>query len=241
MNHTYLAWRHGLIGPPAFQRLQYERLVHALEPQPGVAFALSRHAARVPSEALHNPEQTAQVGSIAHQAGVNSLAIDNNGAGTLISGGADASIHLWDLEARGSDSLEKYTFHPSASLTRTIPSSHTHAITSLSIYPFDPVPTTLLSTAHDKTFKLTSITPSSLTPLHTFNLDFAPYTHSISSIPSTSPLIAVGTAHPAIRLFDLRSGLCTHSLPGHNGAIYSLAWSPKVSHVLASGSTDGRA
>ncbi|KPI46084.1 DNA excision repair protein ckn1 [Cyphellophora attinorum] len=87
---------------------------------------------------------------------------------------------------------------------------------------------------------LTSITPTSLQPVHSFNLDHAVHTHAISPIPSTSPLVAAGTSHPTIRLLDLRSGLATHSLAGHNGAVYALAWSPIDEHILASGATDGR-
>ena len=40
-------------------------------------------------------------------------------------------------------------------------------------------------------------------------------------------------------MVDLRSGSSTHSLAGHHGALLSLAWSPIVEHVLASGGIDG--
>lgn len=152
---------------------------------------------------------------------------------------------MWDLEehldsSRASSTSSPRKYHPAASLTRSSASSHTHALTSISIYPFDPTPLTLLTTSYDKTLKVTSITPSSLVPVHTFDLDFLPYTHCVSSVPDSSPLIAVGTAHPAVRLLDLRSGLSTHSLSGPNGAVYTLSWSPRTSYILASGSADGR-
>ncbi|MBE7181664.1 MAG: hypothetical protein INR71_10745, partial [Terriglobus roseus] len=111
---------------------------------------------------------------------------------------------------------------------------------SMSIYPFDPEPSTLVSTSYDTNLLLTSITPTSLIPAHTFPLQHAIHCHAISPIPTHAPLIAAGTASPAIRLLDLRSGLATHALPGHNGAIYSLAWSPKSESILASGAADGR-
>jgi DNA excision repair protein ERCC-8 len=98
----------------------------------------------------------------------------------------------------------------------------------------------LISTSYDTNLLLTSITPASLIPAHTFPLQHAIFTHAISPLPSHSPLIAAGTASPAIRLLDLRSGLATHALPGHNGAIYALSWSPKQSYILASGAADGR-
>lgn len=64
------------------------------------------------------------------------------------------------------------------------------------------------------------------------------YTHALSPIASHL-LVACATQHPAIRLVDLRSGYSAQSLAGHQGALLSLAWSPTVEHVLASGGTDG--
>lgn len=52
-------------------------------------------------------------------------------------------------------------------------------------------------------------------------------------------LVACATQHPAVRLVDLRSGASTHSLAGHSGALLSLAWSPTLDHILASGGVDG--
>ena len=43
-----------------------------------------------------------------------------------------------------------------------------------------------------------------------------------------------------MRLLDLRSGLSTHSLPGHDAAIPSVAWAPHNEHILASASADNR-
>jgi len=59
-------------------------------------------------------------------------------------------------------------------------------------------------------------------------------------LPSSTLQIAVATSHPALRLLDLRSGLSTHTLPGHTGPCLSVTWSPTSPHILASSSSDSR-
>lgn len=245
MNLLDLRRRLGAVGPQAFQRIQNGRLIQAPEPL-NASFnfrspVASDAAARLGSSSSRSITNSATDRDelVAHKSGVNVLAVDRNDGRFLISGGADSTIRLWDLESQPAGALQN-ALRPAASLTRSTPASHTHALTSLSIYPFDPTPSTLLTTAYDKTLKLTSITPSELVPVHSFSLDYAPFTHALSPIPTSSPLVAVGTALPAIKLVDLRSGLALHSLPGHNGAVYSVAWSPRQENVLASGATDGR-
>ena len=251
MNQALLSWRLGSISSPAFQQYQNERLIQCLAAQPNVRFlhrkefqsnvsAVSRP--NVDSSVLRSEPDDFAEQCLAHNAGVNVLAVDQTSGRYLLSGGGDSTLRLWDLECHPlrPDCGASCTYLPAASLTRTTPGSHTHALTSLSIYPFDPSPTTLLTTSFDKSLRLTAITPSSLAPIHTFPFDYSPYTHALSPIASASPLVAVGTAQAHVRLLDLRSGLATHSLPGHSGAIFSLAWSPKQEHVLASGSADGR-
>ncbi|KAI1621692.1 DNA excision repair protein ERCC-8 [Exophiala viscosa] len=239
MNQLHLARCLGTVSTPSFRRHHNESLIDSLAHDQNITFTYIR------SEPDSSDDGTSQVPAIAHPAGVNCLAIDHTEGRYLLSGGADSTVRLWDLEERetqshSSDSSIPKIHSPKASLTRGTPSSHTHALTSISIYPFDPTPSTLLTTSYDKTLKVTAITPTSLTPIHSFDLDFIPWTHALSPSPDSSPLIAVGTAHPAIRLLDLRSGLSTHSLSGPNGAINTLAWSPRQSHILASGSADGK-
>lgn len=71
-----------------------------------------------------------------------------------------------------------------------------------------------------------------------FDLNSIVYSQAISPIASHL-LVACATQHPAVRLVDLRSGSNTHSLAGHHGALLSVAWSPTLQHVLASGGIDG--
>lgn len=64
------------------------------------------------------------------------------------------------------------------------------------------------------------------------------YTHALSPI-ANHLLVACATQHPAVRLVDLRSGSSTQALAGHHGALLSLAWSPTIDYILASGGIDG--
>lgn len=165
--------------------------------------------------------------------------MQSNLGDSMVSGGADSSIRLWDLETRQSQ-LE-HTHRAVASVAKpSHEDAHTHAITSLSIYPFDPVPSTILSTSHDGTLKLSALGQASITPVHTFNLNCAPYSHSLSSHPGSTLLIAVGTSEKPVRLLDLRSGLATHGLPGHTSSVLSVSWAPHRPHILASASADNR-
>ncbi|KAL2798956.1 WD40-repeat-containing domain protein [Aspergillus keveii] len=230
MNAYLLNRALGSITPSAFHLAQTTRLVHNLEPAPGIRFSSDDKA----NTQVATPDEL-----VAHKAGANVLALDQYEGRFMVSGGADPSIHLWDLEARGSEL--SYVHQPVASITKfSHDEAHTHAITSVSIYPFDPTPSTILTTSHDGTLKLSALQPASIVPVHTFKLDCTPYTHSLSSHTSSPLLVAVGTSEKAVRLLDLRSGLSTHGLPGHSSAVLSVSWAPHQPHILASASTDNR-
>lgn len=234
MNQIHLARILGFRSPASLQRFQNELLIYSIGPQPS---AFDGVRSKQSNSTSYRTLSTASEQPVAHDSGTNCLAIDNNNGRFLVSGGADACIRLWDLEATGKEDI---IHHNVASISRSSPGAHTHAITASKFWTFDPEPSTLISASFDKSVKLTAITPTSLESIHTFLLDHAPYTIALSHIPSAHPLIAVGTQGTALRLLDLRSGLGTHSLPGHNGGVYSIAWSPKYDFLLASGAADGR-
>ncbi|PGH27026.1 hypothetical protein AJ80_01211 [Polytolypa hystricis UAMH7299] len=243
MNSYILNRCQGSINPAEFHIAQKTRLVHCLEPAQGIRFS-SYHASSASEQASSklggDREDYNGVTEVwAHKAGVNVLATDPYEKRYMLSGGADASIHLWDLESRNSEL--NHVHKSTASVTKSSnPSAHTHALTSLSIYPFDPTPSTILTTSHDTTLKLSSLTPPSILPVHTFSLHSTPYSHSFSAHPSSLLLVAVGTSEKSVRLLDMRSGLSTHALPGHNSAVLSVSWAPHREYLLSSASTDNR-
>lgn len=170
----------------------------------------------------------------AHALGVNALTIDRFEGRYLLSGGADSSIALWDLEAQPTTWEDTPTHTPLSVVPKTA-EQHRLGITQVSFYPFDSL--AFLTSSYDHTVKVYSSETLGLSA--SFDLDSVVYNIALSPIASHL-LVACATQHPSVRLVDLRSGANTHALVGHSGATLSTAWSPVREHILASGATDGR-
>ncbi|KAF4125777.1 DNA excision repair protein ERCC-8 [Geosmithia morbida] len=196
----------------------------------------------------------------AHGAGVSSLAVEKFDGRILVSGGTEGAIKIWDLEACGATQHGTYTFRPASTIARCPPAAaannyrvgsgaggggggggggkgmgHTHGITHLAFYPFDP--DAFLSSSYDKTLRLWSTATSQLSAC--FHLNATIYSHSTSPV-ADHLIVACATQHPHVRLVDLRSGSAVQALAAHGGPVLSTAWSPRQEHVLASGHADGR-
>lgn len=107
-------------------------------------------------------------------------------------------------------------------------------ITHISFYPFDSL--AFLTSGYDQTLKLFS--SETLTASGSFQLGSKVFSHAVSNV-ATHLLVACASQHPAVRLVDLQSGSATHSLAGHSGSVFSVAWHPKDGNILASGASDG--
>ncbi|KAL1304677.1 hypothetical protein AAFC00_003633 [Neodothiora populina] len=231
MNSFLLNRALGTISPQHLARAQNSRLLHALQPSNDTALSI-----KSPSDeaiAGQPDEVNIERGCVAHPAGVNSITIDKFEGRYLLSGGADSSIGIWDLESTHSGTGESSVIKPLSYAPRTA-RTHNLGVTHLSFYPFDSL--AFLASSYDHTLKLFS--SETLECSATFDLASVVYSHSVSPIASHL-LVACATQHPAVRLVDLRSGASTHSLAGHSGAVLTTAWHPKREHVLASGGSDG--
>ena len=150
----------------------------------------------------------------------------------MVSGGAEASIKLWSLEA--TDLIQERQIIQPLAMVKKSGISHKYGITHVSFYPFDSM--AFLSSSYDHKLKIYATDTMAVSG--TFDLDSVIYSHSISTL-ADHLLVACATQHSAVRLVDLRSGASTHSLAGHHRAVVSVAWSPHEEFVLASGSLDG--
>ncbi|KAH6722536.1 WD40-repeat-containing domain protein [Leptodontidium sp. MPI-SDFR-AT-0119] len=240
MNQLLFDRSTGNLGPQAFARIQTSQRIHSIQPGPRLRFSGGEKEAvlvdddedQASQSRAPLQEKNTESKIWAHQSGVNSLAIDIDNR-LLLSGGADSSIKLWDLDENIPGA--KHTFKPSSIVPKTS-LTHKFGITQLRFFPFDSG--AFLSTSYDHHLKIYST--ETLAVSGDFDLSSIVYTHALSPI-ANHLLVACATQHPTVRLVDLRSGSSTHSLAGHHGALLSLAWSPTLGHILASGGIDGTA
>lgn len=231
MNAFLLNRESGDLQPSQLQRIHHDKLIHALHP------TSSRFERNLPEQSQRSDDDLLlhdDTLPIAHHGGVNSITVDRFEGRYLLSGGADASIAIWDLEAEESIEDHLKTLHRPLAAVSKSDQAHGHGITQLSFYPFDSL--AFLSSSYDHTLKIWS--SETLQVSASFNLESVVYAHAVSPI-AQHLLVACATQHPAVRLVDLRSGAAAHSLPGHIGAVLSTAWSPVDEHILASAGTDG--
>lgn len=106
----------GAISPKAFARLQTAYLIHAIQAAPRLRFqGPEQDVVQIDDRGDAVPQPAGETKTWAHQAGINALSIDVDNR-FLLSGGADSSIRLWDLDE--SDAAFRHTFKPRATVSR---------------------------------------------------------------------------------------------------------------------------
>lgn len=96
MNQLLFSRATGSLSPEAFSRIQTAQLIQSIQSYSDLRF-------KGPGSQADAEAETSNAGALsepkiwAHQAGVNSLAIDVDSR-YLVSGGADSTIRLWDVQ-----------------------------------------------------------------------------------------------------------------------------------------------
>ncbi|KAG5972531.1 hypothetical protein E4U58_006456 [Claviceps cyperi] len=178
----------------------------------------------------------------AHTAGVSTLALEKFDDRLLISGGLEGSIKIWDLDEPFTPHAS-HVFRPVSGIRRDVAETrnsggdggHSHGITHLEFYPFDP--DAFLSSSYDKTLKLWATQRAALTA--SFDLNATIYSHAMSPL-ADHLLVSCATQHSNVRLVDLKSGSAVQALVSHGGPVLCTAWIPRREHILASGHADGK-
>ena len=156
----------------------------------------------------------------------------------MLSGGAEGSIRIWDLESCRNPH-RPFTFRPLASIARAREGrgrlGHTSGVSHLDFHPRDPE--CFISSSFDHTLKIWSTVTASVNA-H-FELSARIYSHATSPV-ATSVVVACATQHSSVRLVDLRSRSTAQSLPASGGAVLAVSWSSRHERVLASGHVDGK-
>lgn len=161
---------------------------------------------------------------------VNSLSVDAEHR-YLLSGCADSSLKLWDVNAEKPECLA------------TVPrrTAHTFGVSSVKWWPFDSG--LFLSASFDHTVNVWDTNKMGV--VHTFDVENRVYAISVLLFQenqySAQALVAAASDQPAIRLLDLRLAASAHTLPGHQGKTLAVAWHPTNAYFLASGGHDGEA
>lgn len=234
MNSFLFNLQLGSVSPQAFIKAQNEQLLHSLQAAPNVSFGLTRNVAGNRNNTGDATSQrTSRLDAIAHPAGVNSIAIDRFEGRYLLSGGADSSVAIWDLEDIAVAPGEPVQYYPLGHAVRTSTTASL-GINHVSFFPFDSL--AFLTSGYDHHLKIFS--SETLQASGKFDLGSTVYSHATSNVASHL-LVACGSQHPAVRLVDLQSGASAHSLAGHSGSVLTVAWHPKNENILASGATDG--
>ncbi|CAK9437905.1 uncharacterized protein LODBEIA_P22830 [Lodderomyces beijingensis] len=190
-------------------------------------------------------------------ASVNSLSLEKHENRFLLSGCADSSIKLWDLNEQdvvrvenqvdANFSKQSFRHHPSKfdlfdydnpiSVFRavaTIPkrSQHQFGVSTIQWWPFDTG--MFVTSSFDHTVKIWDT--NELMPVHNFNVNNRVYSIDVNGRKS---LIATASDQPFVRILDMKSTSSAHTLKGHKNKTLVVKWHPINENLLATGGYDG--
>ncbi|KAI5067083.1 hypothetical protein GOP47_0017611 [Adiantum capillus-veneris] len=146
----------------------------------------------------------------AHKSGINSLQIDVTDARYLLSGAADGSVAVYDIELSTCYEHSTQTSKHEAlfMVDKGVPRGHQYSVSCVHWYPID---TGIFVTGSFDNF------------VNVWDTNTAQFSSEDTKI----------------RLCDIGSGAFTHTLTGHRDSVWAVQWSTKSEWVLVSGGCDG--
>lgn len=172
-----------------------------------------------------------------HADSINAMSIENVNFRMMLTGGHDSKISLYDIHNKERHyPYQDINPNDYKDTSRPLISSinHSFAISSLQWYPNDP--TAFFSSSYDETVSVWDTERFEV--VVTFALNSIVYASKMR-LDNQSNLIAAATKNGGIKLCDLNTGDCTHTI-GHDGSpVYCIDWSPDDVYVIAAGCKDG--
>lgn len=114
MNSYLLARELGTVSTKALQQAETHRLLLALQAAPDIRFDGTDATTSAASQS-HGGQGTEAVW--AHRAGLNCITVDKFEGRYMLSGGADSTIKLWDLES-AENTLKRFTYRPAGAVRK---------------------------------------------------------------------------------------------------------------------------
>ncbi|CAN1135674.1 WD repeat-containing protein ATCSA-1 [Linum perenne] len=172
-----------------------------------------------------------------HRGSVNSLQVDLTEGRYLLSGAADASAAVFDVqratEYEGGGVIAKH--RPIFSIDKQHRAGHKFSVSTAIWYPID---TGLFVTgSYDHYIKVWDTNSTQL--VMNFKIPGKVYRTAMSPLATSHMLIAAGTEDVQVRLCDIASGAFAHTLSGHRDGVMTVEWSTSSEWVLITGGCDG--
>lgn len=172
-----------------------------------------------------------------HRGSINSIQVDLTEGRYLLSGAADASVAVYDIQRatdyEGGGLIAKHK--PILFVDKQHQNGHKYAISTAIWYPID---TGLFVTgSYDHHINVWDTNTSQV--VMDFKMPGKVYKTAMSSIATSHMLIAAATEDVQVRLCDMASGAFAHTLSGHRDGVMAVEWSTSSEWVLMTGGCDG--